>query len=186
MVCEWAEPNGSDAKEKIVVIQPGNKGEACNFMSPTEAWSLQFADSFTSHKWKNFQENSYIQAEIVAWCQDNSAWTKSIHWSVVFGRSIESWTHEHERALSEIFGLPVFKATMSVTCFEFLTLCIRFNDKTSRPEQKRNDKSAASRDIWEMFIAYCKMFYTPSVQYTVDEHLPGFCGCCFLYSEEAQ
>jgi hypothetical protein len=25
MVCEWAEVNVSDAKEKIVVIQPGNK-----------------------------------------------------------------------------------------------------------------------------------------------------------------
>jgi hypothetical protein len=67
-----------------------------------------------------------------------------------------------------MFDLHLFKATMGITCFEFLTLCIQFSDKTSRPKQKRNDKSAAIREIWGMFIAYCKMFYTPSVYYTVD------------------
>jgi hypothetical protein len=30
---------------------------------------------------------------------------------------------------SEIFGSPVFRATMSITHFEFLTLCIQFCDK---------------------------------------------------------
>jgi hypothetical protein len=34
---------------------------------------------------------------------------------------------------SEIFGSPVFRATMSITC-EFLTLCIQFGGKISRPE----------------------------------------------------
>jgi hypothetical protein len=50
--------------------------------------------------------------------------------------------------------------------------------KTSRLEQKRNDKSAAIKEVWDMFIACCKMFNTPSDYYTVDEHLLGFCGHC--------
>jgi uncharacterized membrane protein len=40
---------------------------------------------------------------------------------------------------SEIFGSPVFWVTMSITCFEVLTLCIGFDDKTSGLERKRND-----------------------------------------------
>jgi hypothetical protein len=35
---------------------------------------------------------------------------------------------------SEIFGSPVFRATLSVTLFEFPTLYIQFNDKTTGPE----------------------------------------------------
>jgi hypothetical protein len=73
---------------------------------------------------------------------------------------------------SEIFGSAVCRATISVTRFEFLTLCIRFDDKTSRPERKINDRFAAIREIWDMFIANFKMYYSPSVYCTVDEQLP--------------
>jgi hypothetical protein len=79
---------------------------------------------------------------------------------------------------SEIFGSTVFRATMSITRFEFLTLCIWFDDKASRPEQTINDKSAAIRKIWDMFIANCKMYCTSSFYCTVDEQLLGFRGRC--------
>jgi hypothetical protein len=49
---------------------------------------------------------------------------------------------------------------MSITHFEVLTLRIRFDDKTSRPKCKRNDKFAAIREIWDMFTVKCKMYYT--------------------------
>jgi hypothetical protein len=40
---------------------------------------------------------------------------------------------------TEIFGTPVFRASMSINHFEFLTLCIQFNDKTTKPDGKRSD-----------------------------------------------
>jgi hypothetical protein len=42
----------------------------------------------------------------------------------------------------------------------------------------RNDKFGAVREIWDMFIANCKIYYTPSVYCTVDEQLLGFRGRC--------
>lgn len=79
---------------------------------------------------------------------------------------------------SEIFGSPVFRASMSITHFEFLTFCIQFNDRTSKPERKRSDGFSAIREIWDVLIVNCKMHYTPTVYCAVDEQLLGVRGRC--------
>jgi hypothetical protein len=46
------------------------------------------------------------------------------------------------------------------------------------PTRKRNDKFTAIREIWDMFIAKCEMYYTSSLHCTIDEQLLGFFRNC--------
>ena len=67
---------------------------------------------------------------------------------------------------------------MSRDGFNFLINCLRFNDKSTRLERKKNDPFAPIREIWENFIQNCKACYNPSEFCTLDEQLLAFCGHC--------
>ncbi|XP_072384398.1 uncharacterized protein [Diabrotica undecimpunctata] len=57
-----------------------------------------------------------------------------------------------------------YKETMSKFRFEFLTACLRFDDKTTRAERRE--------------ITHCKINYKSSSYLTIDEQLVGFRGKC--------
>ncbi len=75
-------------------------------------------------------------------------------------------------------GRPIFAATMSENRFEDLVHYMRFDDKTTRSERKKDDKLAAIREIWDMLIANLQKPYVPSAYLTVDEQLYSFRGRC--------
>lgn len=75
-------------------------------------------------------------------------------------------------------GRPLFSATMSVSRFKSLLRFLRFDNKQTRPERSANDKLAAFRDIWEMFVARLPQCYIPGNDMTVDEQLVPFRGRC--------
>ncbi|CAK1594957.1 unnamed protein product [Parnassius mnemosyne] len=72
-----------------------------------------------------------------------------------------------------------YLAVMSRERFNFLTRCLRMDDKTLRPALRQEDPFIPVRKIWEMFIQQCKCNYTPGNYLTVDEQLVGFLGCPF-------
>lgn len=85
-----------------------------------------------------------------------------------------------EELWSEAFGPPLFRASTSLLRFKLITMCIRFDDKSTRPARKVNDPFAPIREIWDLFIENCKTYYTPSEYCTIDEQLLGTrCRCPF-------
>ena len=81
---------------------------------------------------------------------------------------------------SIINGRPIFRATMSKNRFKsFLQFC-RFDNKTTRENRLKEDKLAAIRDLWMMFLAQLRICYIPGESLTVDEQLiPTRGRCCF-------
>lgn len=76
------------------------------------------------------------------------------------------------------YGIEMFHLTMSLQRFRFLLRCIRFDDRTTRPERSKIDKLAPIRTIFENFVAHCQAGYYHSEFITVDEILAGFRGRC--------
>lgn len=76
------------------------------------------------------------------------------------------------------FGMDLFRASMSKRRFQFLTSCLRFDDKSTRPERKQTDRFAPIRDIWEAFVSNSKSLYSPHEYLTLDEQLVSFRGRC--------
>ena len=50
-------------------------------------------------------------------------------------------------------GRAIFMATMTLQRFRQIMRYLRFDDKTTRAVRVANDKLAAIRDIWDMFVA---------------------------------
>ena len=64
---------------------------------------------------------------------------------------------------------------MSRSRFLFLATCLRFDVRENRSIDGR---LAPIREIWEKFIANCKLYYAASNEITVDEQLLSFRGRC--------
>nr|CAI5843818.1 unnamed protein product [Callosobruchus analis] len=67
---------------------------------------------------------------------------------------------------------------MSKGRFEFLTSCLRFDDKTTRNERRAQTVFAPISEIWDEFIEACRKSYKPGSYVTIDEQLVGFRGRC--------
>ena len=87
--------------------------------------------------------------------------------------------HELQSCLwSEREGRPGFIATMARTRYREIMKYMRFDDKATRQDREKNDKLAAFRDIWGMFVAQLPKFFIPGTDLCVDEQLVGFRGKC--------
>ncbi|UYV67656.1 hypothetical protein LAZ67_5001501 [Cordylochernes scorpioides] len=69
-------------------------------------------------------------------------------------------------------------AAMAYERFLFLLRVIRFDNVLTRQIRRDNDKFAALREIFEMFVANCKQMYSPGEYLTIDEKLIPFRGKC--------
>jgi hypothetical protein len=78
----------------------------------------------------------------------------------------------------DVTNRPYFNATMSVKRYEILTSCLRFDDKDTRDERKREDKSCHISEIFTQFISNSQNNYSPTEYVTVDEMLVPFRGRC--------
>ncbi|CAF1309662.1 unnamed protein product [Didymodactylos carnosus] len=71
---------------------------------------------------------------------------------------------------------PIFKAIMPRSRFQKIIACLRFVDKKTREERKKNDKFAALREIWSYFQDNLQKCYIPGYNLTIDEQLLDFHG----------
>ncbi|UYV71053.1 hypothetical protein LAZ67_8001550 [Cordylochernes scorpioides] len=62
--------------------------------------------------------------------------------------------------------------------FVFLLNVLRFDNRESREERRKDDKLAPIRELCELFIAKCSSLYTPGTNCTIDESLLNFRGRC--------
>ena len=84
----------------------------------------------------------------------------------------EMWTTD------ESIRRAVFTASMPRDRFVHILQFIRFDDKSTRDQRKKNDKLAAFREIWDGFVENCKKLFEPFEEVTVDEQLVAFRGKC--------
>lgn len=75
-------------------------------------------------------------------------------------------------------GRAIFLATMPLYRYNQISSNLHFDDKLSRPERFRDDKLAAFRVLWEMWVARLPLLFNPGVVLCVDEQLVSFKGRC--------
>ena len=91
---------------------------------------------------------------------------------IIYMRGLLGQVHQGTNAMyHEIFGNPVFSATMSRSRFKFLITHILFDDYTSRPARWQHDRVAAFRKIFEEFNKNCGKFLVPDDYLSLDETL---------------
>lgn len=74
---------------------------------------------------------------------------------------------------SEKSGRSIFRATMSHKRFHQISRTLRFDDKLTRP-RRRDDKLAAFRKVWDMWMHRLPMLFSPDRDICMDEQLvPG-------------
>ena len=71
----------------------------------------------------------------------------------------------------EIFGNPVFSATMPRNRFKFLIAHISFDEHTLRPTRRQHNRFVAFREIFEEFNENCGKFLVPDNYLPLDETL---------------
>jgi hypothetical protein len=84
----------------------------------------------------------------------------------------------YESLWEKLYGPPIFRATMGIKRFKFFLRFLRFDDKGTRAERRRNDKLAPIRDVWDEINNNLKKYYVPGENLTVDEQLVPFRGRC--------
>lgn len=76
-------------------------------------------------------------------------------------------------------GIEYFRCVMTLSRFQFLRRCIRFDNIHDREARKRTDKLAAPiRHLFDGFIKRCQENYTIETDTTIDEMLEGFRDRC--------
>ncbi|UYV70328.1 hypothetical protein LAZ67_7002533 [Cordylochernes scorpioides] len=97
---------------------------------------------------------------------------------IIIGKNRASHLHFKEIWNANGTGIEICRAAMAYERFLFLLRVIRFDNVLTRQIRRDNDKFAALREIFEMFVANCKQIYSPGEYLTIDEKLIPFRGKC--------
>ncbi|XP_022911999.2 piggyBac transposable element-derived protein 4-like isoform X1 [Onthophagus taurus] len=175
--------NARTARKNIVLHLPGPKGCLRNLKCIRKIWNSFFTDEildiivqYTNHQ-INIKRTRYKTA------QRYIGETNVVELRALLGLLYLSGVMKSAHlTLHDLFSLelgpPVFRATMCKNRFEFLINCLRFDNKATREERKKQDKFAATREIWDIFEGCCRRNYSPSEYVTIDETLLAFRGRC--------
>ena len=119
---------------------------------------------------RNIQNSSYLSQE---W-SDIGQEELYAYIGLIFAGAHRSNDVDLRDLWSETRGAAIFRATMGRQRFELITRFLRFDEKQSRDERKRNDKLAAIRTVWNTFLQRCHNSYIPGYSVTVDEQIIPF------------
>jgi hypothetical protein len=76
-----------------------------------------------------------------------------------------------ERLFSNVYGPPIYSATMSRSRFTFIRANLSFDDEATRDARWKQDRFAAMRDIFEAFNYECMSCLIPGDFLSLDETL---------------
>jgi hypothetical protein len=183
----YAPTQGRRAAHNIVTEQEGPTPEVIQLANSVEdCFSLYITDDMIEQIVRHTNQEIDRHGEGNRDIHGEGYWqyTDLVELKALFGLLISIGTtkgrNENVRDLwhDGPFSRSFFRAVMSRNRFEVLLLCIRFDDKRSREERRRNDKLAAISEIWNAFIANCLDSYKPGALCTIDEHMISFRGRC--------
>lgn len=79
-----------------------------------------------------------------------------------------------------LFTRPVFPVSIEDDRFVDILRFIRFDDLTTRIVQRKLDKMAAFRNVFEKLVGNCKEHYSSNSYLTIDKKLVAFRGKCLF------
>lgn len=187
MTSKWFQepppPNVRTRQHNIVSERPGVKPYAASADSPHECFKLFIDDNIIDIIVKN--TNIYIQKHRSNFSRERDAQdTNKMEISALIGTLIVAGLLKSSRVnvqdMWDTNGLGIERliATMSYNRFAFLLRCLRFDDINDRHVRRKEDKLAAIRQIFDIFVGNCKRSFTPSEYLTIDEKLEAFRGRC--------
>lgn len=182
-------------QRNIILHPPGNIGAARHINSPQEAWMLFFNDDVLeqivihTNSEIEFQRQFYKNDRLDHDDESSSyrpSYTKPvdlIEMKALIGLyylcGVLNMNHVTTKELfDKKSGVGYFRATMSLARFEYLTNCLRFDDKLSREERRTSDKLAPIREVFDHIVKVAARYYSPSDCCTLDEQLLPFRGRC--------
>lgn len=167
-------------RSNIVIRLPGPKNDAVHASSPLNMWSLLFTDEMMDTIVQHTNEEIERQRETMSeqtYNKETTATEIKAFVGLLYFAGVKKSAHVNIDELWSIeFGYTLFHAVMSARRFKFLAARLRFDDKNTRVERRKNDLLAPIRDLWEKFIQNCTTNYTLSEEVTIDEQLFGFRG----------
>lgn len=171
----------------IVLLLPGTKNEAKN-IDPSDilsSWQLFVTNEFLQIILMH--TNNKIEISRLQYKSPQPTFTKSLDMielrafiGLLYLSGVMKSNHENILGLfaEDGTGRDIFRATMSARRFMFILSSLRFDCITTREARKSNDRLAAVREIWDLFISNVQKYYTPGVNLTIDEMLVPFRGKC--------
>lgn len=179
---EIPDRRGRTRRENIVLHLPGPRQQARGVRSPIEAWELLFntemLDLVVHHTNQEILRKS-LEGVMQSYKKStNVIEIKAFIGLLYLAGALRLSNSNLDEIWSIKYGNGLFRATMSQQRFQFLAVCLRFDDKNDRDARKLVDKFTHIRQLWDIFISNCKSHYTPYENCTVDEQLVGFRGRC--------
>lgn len=183
---EWKTRSPSTGKtpsRNVVHIRPGVIAPLRNIIDPLHAFQTFFTDSIlnkvlvhTNEQIEIAQQPYKIQSETVS--KTDLDELKALLGLYILAAALKDNHLSSEVMFDSTFCGTRYRATMSQKRFDFLSSCLRFDDKQSRIERREISRFAPISEIWEEFIDVCRQSYKPSSYVTIDEQLVGFRGRC--------
>ena len=107
--------------------------------------------------------NSYIEQNPGGWYACRWKDTDDTEMEAFFGTLLfigvfRGRNENYEDLWSDEYGRPQLKAAMSLSRFKMLMKFLRFDERRTRPERKKEDKLAAIRILWDLFVSSCRKF----------------------------
>ncbi|KAI4471642.1 piggybac transposable element-derived protein 4 [Holotrichia oblita] len=161
----------------LVICLPGTKNEArnveqCDILS---AWQLLIPEDFLRIIWVN--TNNKISKMQHHYKAPQPAFVSLLDMTelrafigLLYLSGIMKSNYENVEGLfaNDGTGRDIFRTRMSLKRFLFMLTCLRFDCAATREARRANDKVAAIREVWDIFIANCQKYYTPSQNVTID------------------
>ncbi|CAG5037649.1 unnamed protein product [Parnassius apollo] len=164
-------------RRNILFHPPGPKAAAREIKTELEAWSIFFSDEKLEEIVRNTnaeigkQKEKYKRDGPVQNTEDENADASSstkirpsfakdasvVEMKALFGLYyLAGVLNINHVTTKELFdknsGVGYFRATMSQARFEFLTNCLRFDDRSTREERQQNDRLAPIRNIFDHIV----------------------------------
>ena len=147
----------SNRQNPIRSYLPGPVGEARNVKTPFEAWSLLINETMirkivqhTNEEMSRYHETAQLDMDIssnVVYRNVDELELRA-YIGLLYYSGLQKTSKTNIKDLWDEFGgSPVYRATMSLNRFAFISKCIRFDDKSTRVERKELDKFAPIREL---------------------------------------
>ncbi|GBP71879.1 PiggyBac transposable element-derived protein 4 [Eumeta japonica] len=199
-VWHGSHPRSSRTPQRNIIFHPsGNKGIAKSVATGLDSWQLFFTnevlEKIESHtnqeiseqrkKYKSDRPTISDDDDLVpsstrpSFVRDTSITELKALFGLYYLAGVLKINH---LTVKEIFdkntGISYFRSTMSEKRFEFLTNCLRFDDRLTRGERRLANKLAPIKELFDHIVETSKNLYSPSDCTTIDEQLLGFRGRC--------
>lgn len=178
-----AKVEGKIPGKNIVHIRPGPVAEVRQILDPLRIFQLFFSDDMlnkivlcTNQEINRANKNYKVSTKTFS--DTNLVELKALLGIYILAAAMKDNHLSSKMMFDTSYCGTRYRATMSKSRFDFLTACLRFDNKETRAERRNVTVFAPISEVWDEFIELCRTKYKPSSYVTIDEQLVGFRGHC--------